>query len=58
VRAAAIAAGIVKQPNRLDQLRKAWAKASEDEKIQFLGENREFGIELGLFSTAFWLWPH
>ena len=38
VRAAAIDAGIVKIPTALDQLRKAWAKASADERATFLGE--------------------
>jgi hypothetical protein len=32
IRAAAIAAGIVKPPTPLDTLRKAWAKASRDER--------------------------
>jgi len=48
VRAAAIAAGIVKEPCRFDRLGKAWAKASEEEKIQFLSQISESGIlELG-----------
>jgi len=38
VRAAAIDAGIVKIPTALDQLRKAWAKASADERATFLRE--------------------
>jgi hypothetical protein len=36
--AAAIAAGIVKVPSVLDQLRKLWAKASEADRITFMEE--------------------
>jgi len=36
--AAAIAAGIVKVPSVLDQLRKLWAKASEADRVAFLKE--------------------
>lgn len=36
--AAAIAAGIVKVPSVLDQLRKLWAKASEDDRLTFKDE--------------------
>jgi len=38
VRQAAIAAGIVKVPSVLDQLRKLWAKASEADRVAFLKE--------------------
>lgn len=38
VRAAAIAAGIVKVPSVLDQLRKIWAKASEADRKAFMDE--------------------
>jgi len=38
VRAAAIEAGIVKVPTALDTLRKAWTKASADERATFLRE--------------------
>ena len=38
VRRAAIAAGIVKVPSVLDQLRKLWAKASEADRVAFLKE--------------------
>jgi hypothetical protein len=38
VRQAAIAAGIVKVPNVLDQLRKLWAKASEADRRTFMEE--------------------
>lgn len=38
VRQAAIAAGIVKVPSVLDQLRKIWAKASESDRRTFLEE--------------------
>jgi hypothetical protein len=38
VRQAAIAAGIVKVPGVLDQLRKLWAKASEADRRTFLEE--------------------
>jgi len=36
VRQAAIAAGIVKVPTSLDQLQKLWAKATEEERANFL----------------------
>lgn len=36
VRQAAIAAGIVKVPSQLDVLRKAWKKATDDERGEFL----------------------
>lgn len=36
VRAAAIAAGIVRVPTPLDGLRRAWAKASDEERAEFL----------------------
>ena len=36
VRQAAIAAGIVRVPSQLDVLRKAWRKASDDERGEFL----------------------
>ena len=38
VRQAAIAAGIVKVPGVLDQLRKLWAKASEADRLAFIKE--------------------
>ena len=38
VRKAAIAAGIVKPPTPLVLLRRAWEKASPDERMIFLGE--------------------
>lgn len=38
VRQAAIAAGIVKVPSVLDQLRKLWAKASADDRRSFMEE--------------------
>jgi len=38
VRQAAIAAGIVKVPSVLDQLRKLWAKASKDDRRTFMDE--------------------
>jgi len=38
VRQAAIAAGIVKMPSVLDQLRKLWAKASEADRSTFMDE--------------------
>lgn len=38
VRRAAIAAGIVKVPSVLDQLRKLWAKASEADRCTFMDE--------------------
>jgi len=38
VRQAAIAAGIVKVPSVLDQLRKLWAKASEADRRTFMDE--------------------
>lgn len=38
VRQAAIAAGIVKVPGALEQLRKAWKKATDSERAQFLKE--------------------
>lgn len=38
VRAAAMAAGIIKPSSPLDQLRKAWAKATRDERSTFLSE--------------------
>jgi hypothetical protein len=38
IRAAAIAAGIVKPPSPLDTLRKAWRKASDAERAAFLAE--------------------
>ena len=36
--AASIAAGIVKVPSVLDQLRKLWAKASEADRLAFMDE--------------------
>lgn len=38
VRAAAIAAGIVKVPGGLDRLRAAWKKATKEERLAFLEE--------------------
>ena len=38
VRAAAIAAGIVKVPTVIDKLRSAWKKATNDERLAFLKE--------------------
>ena len=38
VRQAAVAAGIVKVPSVLDQLRKLWAKASEADRLAFMDE--------------------
>jgi hypothetical protein len=39
VRAAAIAAGIVRQTTALDQLRRAWRRASSEQQEEFLAEN-------------------
>jgi len=41
VRQAAIAAGIVKVPSVLDQLRKLWAKASEADRRTFMEEIKD-----------------
>jgi len=41
VRQAAIAAGIVKVPSVLDQLRKLWAKASEADRRTFMEEAKD-----------------
>jgi hypothetical protein len=38
VRAAALAAGIIKEKSTLEQLRSVWAKASEGEREMFLSE--------------------
>jgi hypothetical protein len=38
VRAAAIAAGIVKVPTVIDKLRAAWKKATKEERLAFLEE--------------------
>ena len=43
VRRAAIAAGIIKETTGLDRLRKAWAKATEDERGQFIREVQHGG---------------
>jgi len=48
VHAAAIAAGMVKKPNSLDQLIKAWAQATEEQKLQFLQQISEHALELGI----------
>ena len=42
VRAAAIGAGIIKQPTGLEQLRRAWNRATDEEKRAFLQEQRSY----------------
>ena len=42
VRAAAIEAGIIKPPTGLEQLRRAWNRATDEEKRAFIQEQRSY----------------